>query len=61
MVSVTLQDMKESAMKAEDPIEAKLDYALEMTFPASDPFTIYIPEAAGGGEDPLPNAHCLKD
>lgn len=32
-------------MKAEDPIEAKLDYALEMTFPASDPFTIYIPEA----------------
>lgn len=48
-------------MKAEDPIEAKLDYALEMTFPASDPFTIYIPEAAGGGEDPLPNAHCLKD
>ena len=32
-------------MKAEDPIEVKLDYALEMTFPASDPFTIYIPEA----------------
>ncbi|MGQ0749801.1 MAG: hypothetical protein ACT4PS_04635 [Betaproteobacteria bacterium] len=31
-------------MNAEDRIEAKLDYALEMTFPASDPFTIYIPE-----------------
>ena len=29
-------------MKAEDRIEAKLDYALEMTFPASDPFTVYI-------------------
>lgn len=31
-------------MKAEDRIEAMLDHALEMTFPASDPFTIYFPE-----------------
>lgn len=36
-------------MNAEDRIEAKLDYALEMTFPASDPFTVYIPEVDGDG------------
>jgi hypothetical protein len=30
-------------MKAEDRIDAMLDHALEMTFPASDPFTIYFP------------------
>jgi hypothetical protein len=31
-------------MKPEDRTEAKLDQALEMTFPASDPFTVDIPE-----------------
>ena len=31
-------------MKPEDRLDAKLDHALEMTFPASDPFTIYLPE-----------------
>ncbi len=31
-------------MTPQDHIEEKLDYALEMTFPASDPFTIYPPE-----------------
>jgi hypothetical protein len=31
-------------MALQDHIEEKLDYALEMTFPASDPFTIYLPE-----------------
>jgi hypothetical protein len=33
-------------MTLHDHIEEKLDYALEMTFPASDPFTIYLPEVA---------------
>jgi hypothetical protein len=32
-------------MTGEDRINAMLDHALEMTFPASDPFTIYLPEA----------------
>jgi hypothetical protein len=32
-------------MNAEDRMDAMLDHALEMTFPASDPFTIYVPEA----------------
>ena len=31
-------------MKTENSIDAKLEYALEMTFPASDPFTISLPE-----------------
>ena len=31
-------------MRHEDRIDAMLDYALEMTFPASDPFTVYFPE-----------------
>jgi hypothetical protein len=31
-------------MNAEDRIDAMLDHALEMTFPASDPFSIYFPE-----------------
>jgi hypothetical protein len=35
-------------MYAEDRIDAMLDHALEMTFPASDPFTIYLPEEHGG-------------
>jgi hypothetical protein len=29
----------------QDRTESMLDQALEMTFPASDPFTIYRPEA----------------
>jgi hypothetical protein len=33
-------------MRVEDHIDAMLDYALEMTFPASDPFAVYCPEAA---------------
>jgi hypothetical protein len=32
-------------MRVEDHIDAMLDHAIEMTFPASDPFTIYLPEA----------------
>lgn len=32
-------------MRTADRIDKMLDEALEMTFPASDPFTIYIPEA----------------
>jgi hypothetical protein len=31
-------------MNAEDRVERALDCALEMTFPASDPFTVYMPE-----------------
>jgi hypothetical protein len=31
-------------MNAEDRTNAMLDHALEMTFPASDPFTVYFPE-----------------
>ena len=31
-------------MRPEDRIDAMLDHALEMTFPASDPFTVYFPE-----------------
>ncbi len=38
-------------MSTQDRRERLLDEALEMTFPASDPFTVYIPER-GGGEDP---------
>jgi hypothetical protein len=38
---------KESEMRADDRMEAKLDYALAMTFPASDPFTVYIPKVDG--------------
>lgn len=31
-------------MRLEDRVDAMLDHALEMTFPASDPFTIDRPE-----------------
>lgn len=37
-------------MRPEDRVDAKLDYALEMTFPASDPFTVYIPKVNGDDE-----------
>ena len=30
-------------MRNEDRVDALLDQALEMTFPASDPFSIYSP------------------
>ena len=30
--------------KLQDRTDAMLDQALEMTFPASDPFTIYFPD-----------------
>ena len=30
-------------MRNEDRVDALLDHALEMTFPASDPFSIYSP------------------
>ncbi len=36
--------MRDTNMRAEDHIERMLDQALEMTFPASDPFTIYVAE-----------------
>ena len=32
-------------MRPEYRVDAMLDHALEMTFPASDPFTVYFPEA----------------
>jgi hypothetical protein len=35
-------------MRVEDHTDAMLDHAIEMTFPASDPFTIYFPEAEPG-------------
>jgi hypothetical protein len=35
-------------MRLEDRIDAMLDHALEMTFPASDPFTVYFPEVETG-------------
>ena len=40
-------------MNAEDRIDMKLDYALEMTFPASDPFTVYMPEVHHDDEGTL--------
>jgi hypothetical protein len=33
-------------MRIEDRVDAMLDQALEMTFPASDPISVYIPEAS---------------
>jgi hypothetical protein len=39
-------------MRAEDRIDAMLDHGLEMTFPASDPFTIYFPEIETDDQDP---------
>ena len=32
-------------MRTEDRVDRMLDSALEMTFPASDPIAIYIPDA----------------
>lgn len=31
-------------MRTEGRLDRMLDEALEMTFPASDPFTVYMPE-----------------
>jgi hypothetical protein len=39
-------------MRVEDHIDAMLDQAIEMTFPASDPFTIYFPEVEPGESRP---------
>jgi hypothetical protein len=36
-------------MKTEDRVDELLDQALEMTFPASDPFTVTIPEVDAAG------------
>jgi hypothetical protein len=33
-----------------DRIDAMLDYTLEMTFPASDRFTVYLPEVESEDE-----------
>jgi hypothetical protein len=35
-------------MRTEDRVDRMLDQALEMTFPASDPISVYIPETARG-------------
>ena len=39
-------------MKAQDRIDAMLDHALEMTFPASDPFSIDLAAAAARRRPP---------
>jgi hypothetical protein len=39
-------------MRVEDRIDAMLDHAIEMTFPASDPFTVYFPEVEPGESRP---------
>jgi nucleotide-binding universal stress UspA family protein len=44
-------DSKRSDKAAEDHIDDALDAALEMTFPASDPIAVYIPEAVTGVKD----------
>jgi hypothetical protein len=44
---------QESNMRAEDRYDRMLDHALEMTFPASDPFTVYMPEADSAEERAL--------
>ena len=31
-------------MRTQERLDRMLDEALEMTFPASDPFTVYMPE-----------------
>jgi nucleotide-binding universal stress UspA family protein len=44
-------DSKRSDKAAEDRIDDALDAALEVTFPASDPIAVYIPEAVTGVKD----------
>ena len=36
-------------MRTQDRLDRMLDEALEMTFPASDPFTVYMPEKESAG------------
>jgi hypothetical protein len=36
-------------MRTQDRLDRMLDEALEMTFPASDPFTVYMPEKQAAG------------
>jgi hypothetical protein len=31
-------------MRSDERLDQMLDQALEMTFPASDPFTVYVPD-----------------
>lgn len=40
-------------MNAEDRMDAMLDHALEMTFPVSDPFSIYVPETESGNDEAI--------
>ena len=47
-------------MNAEDRIDAMLDHALEMTFPASDPFSIYVPEVEHDRQGMLAHAPPLR-
>lgn len=47
----------------EDKTNAALDAALEMTFPASDPIAVYLPEAnaaADTGASPANLAHASR-
>lgn len=43
-------------MEIDDRIDTMLDHALEMTFPASDPFTIYFPETEREDADARENS-----
>ena len=38
-------------MRPEDRLEKMLDQALEMTFPASDPIAIYVPDRGSVAEN----------
>jgi hypothetical protein len=40
---------QEIDMRTQDRLDRMLDEALEMTFPASDPFTVYMPEKESAG------------
>jgi hypothetical protein len=40
----SITSKQEINMKTQHRLDRLLDEALEMTFPASDPFTVYMPE-----------------
>jgi hypothetical protein len=53
---------RRSNMKTEDRVDRMLDHALEMTFPASDPISVYMPETARGenGSPRATDSHALN-